>query len=372
MSMSRAVVFLAMTACAPLGPQHELRTPPPSTHSESEPTSPTRPTEGEEEDAGTDTTDCPPGVICVDALPYVHTYTSVGGTSTLDGYSCAPETDESGPEVVYRVELQDDGLLTTSLSGLGDTVDVDVHILEALDPDTCIDRGHWDAASLLPAGTYYVVVDTWVDGTDVPLEGAYTLDMVLTTADRFQAEGLHPDVLGSALLAFDRAWSWGETWRLEYGIIDYTLPSTTPRFFVLDLRRGTLLHAVLVSHGSGSQDAGDLTLAADLSNTHDSHASSMGLVRCAETYDGGHGRSMRLDGLEPGFNDNDRSRAIVVHGADYATQDFVDSYGYLGRSWGCPAVDPEITDAILDSLSDGALLLKYWDDPQWLAGSAYL
>jgi len=270
------------------------------------------------------------------------------------------------------VELLEDGFLTASLSELPAQVDVDIHILQVLDPSSCIDRGHWDAASLLTPGTYYVVVDTWVDGDNVALEGDYTLDIVLTTADQYAAEGLHTDVLGAALLAFDQAWAWKDTGELEYGIIDYTLPSTQPRFFVIDLRRGHLLHAVLASHGSGSQDPDDLSLAANLSNTPDSHASSMGLTRGAEIYSGGNGRSMRLDGLEPGFNDNDRSRAIVVHGADYATQDFVDSYGYLGRSWGCPAVDPTVNDAIIDTLSDGALLLKYWDDPSWLSESVYL
>ena len=97
-----------------------------------------------------------------------------------------------------------------------------------------------------------------------------------------------------------------------------------------------------------------------------------GLVRAAEIYYGSKGRSMRLDGLEPAYNDNDRMRAIVIHGADYATQSFVDTYGYLGRSWGCPAVDPAVNDDILDTLTDGALVMKYWDDPTWLAQSTYL
>jgi hypothetical protein len=115
-----------------------------------------------------------------------------------------------------------------------------------------------------------------------------------------------------------------------------------------------------------------MTLTGSMSNLDGSHASSVGLVRTAETYSGSNGYSLRLDGLEPGFNNNDRSRAIVVHGADYATQSFVDDNGYLGRSWGCPAIDPAVTADLIDTLANGRLLLKYFDDSDWLSSSAYV
>ena len=306
------------------------------------------------------------------ALPFFDQNTTVGAASNLDGYGCSPGTNESGPEVVYRVEVATEGLFVASLSNLPGDVDVDVHLLEQNDAGACINRGHWNAAALLSPGTYWVVVDSWVDTNGTAFDGAYALDLVQHTADDHTAAGLHPTVYERGLRAFSRAWADGETSRLEYAIIDYSMPSSTPRFFGIDLRDGTMMFTELTSHGSGSQDPNDMQIAANLSNVDGSHASSMGLVRAAETYTGSKGYSMRLDGLEPGYNDHDRSRAIVVHGATYATQDFVNDYGYLGRSWGCPATDPAINASVIDTLSDGALILKYADDSDWLSNSDYV
>ena len=316
--------------------------------------------------------ECPAGVICVGSLPYTDSNTTADGAAVLDGYGCAPTVNEAGPEKVYRVDLAKAGLLAASLDNLGVDVDVDVHILHQLDAGACVDRGHWDAAALLEPGRFWVVVDSWVDGSQISHEGSYELTLALTSADRYVAEGLSASVLDAGLRAFDLAWAYGDTVELEYGIIDYTMPSIEPRFFVLDLRRGQLLYAELASHGEGSQDPSDLKLTGSMSNLEGSHASSVGLVRTAETYWGSNGYSLRLDGLEPGFNDNDRPRAIVVHGADYATQDFVNAYGYLGRSWGCPATDPLVVDELIDTMADGRLILKYFDDPIWLGSSGYV
>jgi len=316
--------------------------------------------------------DCPADVICVDSFPFVDTNTTIGGNTVLDGYGCAPTTNEAGPERVYRVDLAASGLLVASLDDLGDGVDVDVHILEQLDPGACLDRGHWDAAALVPAGRFWVVVDSWVDTESLSHEGSYELTLALTTGNSHLSEGLAPTVLDAGLRAFALGWEFGDTIELEYGIIDYTMPSIEPRFFVLDLRQGDLIYAELVSHGEGSQDPNDITLTGNMSNLEGSHASSVGLVLTAETYNGSNGYSLRLDGLEVGFNHNDRDRAIVVHGADYATQSFVDDYGYLGRSWGCPAVDPVVTGQLIDTLAGGRLLLKYFDDQGWLSSSVYV
>jgi hypothetical protein len=273
---------------------------------------------------------------------------------------------------VYRVDVAGEGLLVASLAGLDAGVDVDVHILQQRDAATCVDRGNWDAAALVVPGRVWIVVDSWVDGAGLSREGSYELTLVLNGADDHVSEGLSPVVLGAGLSAFARGWADGDTVELEYGIIDYTMPSVDPRFFVLDLRQADLLYAELAAHGEGSQDPDDLTMTGSMSNVDGSHASSVGMVRTAETYSGSNGYSLRLDGLEPGFNDADRPRAIVVHGADYATQDFVDANGYLGRSWGCPATDPAVVDQVIDTMADGRLLLKYFDDPDWLGSSAYV
>lgn len=136
------------------------------------------------EDAGTPDTaqapdaaaPCPAGVTCVDSLPFTTSGdTSALASGSLDAYSCAPETDESGPEAVYRVNLPQAGFLSAAVTD-SDGTDVDVHILTDLDPQSCIARGHHHALAQLAPGTYYVVVDTWAD-EGVPLAGPYSLDI---------------------------------------------------------------------------------------------------------------------------------------------------------------------------------------------------
>ena len=123
---------------------------------------------------------CPPEVVCVEALPFSHAGdTAASGRQLFDSYGCAPEVDESGAEVVYRVMVPQDGFLSAALDHLPG-LDVDVHILSALDPQAaCLDRGHWHAGADVMAGTVWVVVDTWADD-GLPLPGAYQLEIGLT------------------------------------------------------------------------------------------------------------------------------------------------------------------------------------------------
>jgi hypothetical protein len=100
--------------------------------------------------------------------------------------------------------------------------------------------------------------------------------------------------------------------------------------------------------------------------------SNIGLLTTAETYYGKNGYSLRLDGHEPGFNDLARERAIVIHGADYATEEFMNRMGRLGRSWGCPALDPEISREVIDTIKDGSVLFGWYPDRQWLDTSAFV
>jgi hypothetical protein len=318
------------------------------------------------------TSTCPTGLICVDSFPFLEDGTTTGAPSLVDAYGCAPGTDESGPEVVYQVQVDREGLLVASLSGLPDGVDVDVQILSALDPDACLDRDNWNGVAPVAPGTYYVAVDSWVTSGGDVLDGAYTLTLGLDAGDDHEAEGLDAGVWATALDGFAAAWAGEDTDRLEYGVLDFSRPSTEPRMFWVDLRTGDLLYGLLASHGIGSQDPDDLAMASSFSNVSGSNASSLGMLRTAETFDGDHGYSLRLDGLEPGWNDNVRDRAIIVHNADYATQAFVDDYGYLGRSWGCPAVDPAVSESLIDTIKGGALMLDYYPDPDWLASSPYL
>jgi len=151
-------------------------------------------------------------------------------------------------------------------------------------------------------------------------------------------------------------------------LIDYSRPSTEPRLWVLDARTGAVRFRELVAHGRASGE----NQARHFSNREGSRQSSLGLFRTAETYHGRHGYSLRLDGLEPGVNDRARARAIVMHGADYATPAFSARFGRLGRSWGCPALDPAVHREVIDTIRGGTAVFAYYPDEAWLAESAYL
>ncbi|PSJ22032.1 hypothetical protein CVH10_10125 [Halomonas sp. ND22Bw] len=151
-------------------------------------------------------------------------------------------------------------------------------------------------------------------------------------------------------------------------VIDFSLPSTEQRLWVFDLVRDRLMFRELVSHGQGSGDA----MASEFSNVPESHQSSIGLFRTLNSYEGSNGYSLRLEGLEPGINDQAFQRAIVMHGADYVSEAFIERTGRLGRSHGCPAVREEIAVPLIDSLKESQYLFTYYPDPEWLADSAFL
>ncbi len=151
-------------------------------------------------------------------------------------------------------------------------------------------------------------------------------------------------------------------------VIDYSVPSTLPRLWVFDVDRGRLLFQELVAHGRNTGER----IAEHFSNAEGSKMSSLGLFRTADTYYGNNGYSLRLDGLEAGFNDNALSRAIVMHGAPYVSEAIADRLGRLGRSWGCPAVRQEVARMMIDTLKGGALLFAYYPDSKWLSESPML
>jgi hypothetical protein len=151
-------------------------------------------------------------------------------------------------------------------------------------------------------------------------------------------------------------------------IIDFSKSSTEKRFFVIDLDNKKLIYNCFVAHGKNSGE----NIAQNFSNRPESLQSSLGFYLTAETYFGEHGYSLRLDGIEKGINDNARSREIVVHGAEYVSEEFIKSYGRLGRSWGCPALPRDISKEIIDRISGGSCLFIYGNDDFYKANSAFL
>ena len=151
-------------------------------------------------------------------------------------------------------------------------------------------------------------------------------------------------------------------------IIDFSKPSTETRFFVIDLENKQLLFKCFVAHGKNSGG----NFAKSFSNQSQSLKSCLGFFLTAETYFGKHGYSMRLDGLEKSINDNARAREIVVHGAEYVSQQFIKKYGRLGRSWGCPALPLETSKGIIDKISNGSCLFIFGVDNYYKENSKLL
>jgi len=184
-----------------------------------------------------------------------------------------------------------------------------------------------------------------------------------------QAPELRAEVLKMALDAAHTAAQRGLVQRKDLlTVIDYSLPSTQPRLFVFDLVSRKLLFRELVAHGRNSGG----NVPSFFSNSTGSLASSLGLFVTADPYVGGNGYSLRLKGLEEGINDMAWDRAIVMHGASYVSQAAIKILGRLGRSWGCPAVRPEVAHKIIDTLRGGSAVFAYYPERSWLATSAFL
>ncbi len=139
-------------------------------------------------------------------------------------------------------------------------------------------------------------------------------------------------------------------------LIDYSQPSVDRRLWVFDLESKKLLVNDYVAHGRASGE----NFARAFSNLEGSLQSSLGLFVTAESYFGAHGRSLRLDGLEPGINDQARARAIVLHAADYVDPQLGIIQGRIGRSLGCPAVRPAVVNQVIDALQGGQMLYAYY------------
>ena len=179
------------------------------------------------------------------------------------------------------------------------------------------------------------------------------------------APDLNQQVLLSAVTAMQCAVAGGAEPAERLAVIDFSLPSSERRLWIFDLATRQLLLQDLVAHGQGSGG----NLASKFSNIEGSHQSSIGLFRTQESYFGQHGYSLRMDGLEPGFNDLARQRAIVIHPADYVDPAWIQQHGRIGRSHGCPAVRPEVASMVVDSLKGGQFMFSWYPDDHWLATS---
>jgi hypothetical protein len=188
--------------------------------------------------------------------------------------------------------------------------------------------------------------------------------------DKAAGTGVSPDVLRMALGASACAARSGalDAPPATLTVIDYSRPSVEPRLWVFDLTTGDLLFKELVAHGKNTGE----NFATSFSNEMNSLQSSIGLFVTDQPYVGSNGYSLRLDGLDEGFNDRARERAIVMHGAPYVDSELADRQGRIGRSWGCPALRPAVAAKVIDRIRGGGVIFAYYPDKDWLTTSQFL
>jgi len=177
-----------------------------------------------------------------------------------------------------------------------------------------------------------------------------------------------PEVLDAAMRAWECGRQEGDFDSSLLTVVDYSLPSTERRLWVIDVPRHLVINHEFVAHGRGSGE----NQAMSFSNQPGSLQSSLGLFRTEDTYFGGEGYSLRLRGLEPGVNDRAMERRIVVHGADYVSPSMIAEYGRLGRSWGCLALSRDVASSVIDRIKGGSAVFAYYPDPDWMQTSQFL
>lgn len=151
-------------------------------------------------------------------------------------------------------------------------------------------------------------------------------------------------------------------------ICDFSLSANQKRLWVIDVTKSKILYHSLVAHGQGTGEE----FAEKFSNTENSHQSSLGFYVTENTYSGDNGYSLKLHGMDIGYNDAAYKRAIVMHGADYVSESFIRDNQRLGRSWGCPAVPRPLAEGIINTVKDGSCLFIYAPHKNYLTKSVWL
>jgi hypothetical protein len=148
-------------------------------------------------------------------------------------------------------------------------------------------------------------------------------------------------------------------------LIDFSMSSNSKRLWVIDLSTNTILYNSLVAHGRNTGNE----FATSFSNSAQSFKSSLGFYATGEIYSGKHGKSLRLDGLEKGINSNARDRAVVIHGAEYVSNSFIQNNKRLGRSLGCPALPIKLASEIIQTIKDKSCLFIYYPSDSYKMAS---
>jgi len=178
------------------------------------------------------------------------------------------------------------------------------------------------------------------------------------------------DVFAKALLGFENLKKAGKLDQNAHllTICDFSMSSNSKRLWVIDTDEKKVLFNSLVAHGKNTGEE----FATNFSNTESSLQSSMGFYITESTYNGDNGYSLKLLGMDKGFNDAAYKRAVVMHGADYVSEEFAAMHKRIGRSWGCPAIPRSLTEPIINTIKGKNCLFIYYPDENYLASSEWL
>lgn len=209
-----------------------------------------------------------------------------------------------------------------------------------------------------------------VKSVNMPEEKKLNASSDLYQALDFSGNALSQDVFDKALKGFENLMKAGKLNPESHilTVCDFSKSSNTKRLWVIDTRLKKVLFNSLVAHGMGTGDE----FAERFSNTERSHQSSLGFYITESVYEGSNGYSLKLLGMDHGFNDAALERAIVMHGADYVSDDFARLHKRIGRSWGCPVVPRDLAVPIINTIKGENCLFIYYPDRQYLESSQWL
>ena len=179
-----------------------------------------------------------------------------------------------------------------------------------------------------------------------------------------------PDIhaFALALQGYEKLVLKGKIKNPKLSIIDFNRSANEKRLWVIDMEKKELIYHTLVAHGRNSGQE----FAQSFSNSSGSFQSSLGFYLTAHMYNGKHGNSLILYGLEENINDAAFDRGIVIHGADYVSEQFIKNHGRLGRSLGCPAVPQNICNKLVNSIQNGSCLFIYKNNDDYLTESDWV
>lgn len=218
------------------------------------------------------------------------------------------------------------------------------------------------SSALVAASKDSLVNDTTASTHEVLLSEKLFNDLHL------QEAGLSSQALDYAVEGYQKLVDSGLVNNPQYlTIVDLSQSSRNKRFYILDMKNDKLVWNTFVAHGRNS----GVDMAEHFSNAFNSNESSLGFYVTESTYFGKHGLSLRISGLEDGFNDNAEARGIVVHGAPYVNAGRVNS-DYMGRSQGCPALPENEYAQVINIIKDGSVLFIYNPSPNYLQSSTLL